>query len=188
MTAAPNLPPRFTFDDYLSWPDETRLELIAGKAVAMAPPTTWHQEVALNLGAMLHDAFRGKECRPFVAPIGVKLSDEDVFEPDLVVVCERDQMRGSHIEGAPRLIVEILSPSTEATDRHRKLPCYASHGVQEVWLIRPHPAIAEVLSLDGETYRLTGIFRPPETLVSQAFPGLQVPLDPIFDFWQPPDA
>ncbi|MFT5128145.1 MAG: Uma2 family endonuclease [Rhodothermales bacterium] len=122
-----------------------------------------------------------------MAPIGVKLSDDDVFEPDLVVVCDREQMRSSHIEGAPRLVVEILSPSTEATDRHRKLPKYAAHGVQEVWLIRPHPSIVEVLSRDGETFRLTGIFRPPEVLQSPAFPDLRIPLDRVFDFWQAPD-
>ena len=186
MAPAPKLAERYTWADYMSWPDDVRFEILDGEALAMAPPTTWHQEISDNLVALFREKLRGKPRRAYSSPIGVKLSDSDAFEPDLAVVCDRDQMKGSHIEGAPSLVVEILSPSTEAYDRHTKLPRYAHFGVQEVWFIRPQPAIVEVFWLDGESYRVAGIYRPPELLVSLGFPGLELPLDDVFDFWTPP--
>ncbi|MFT5128852.1 MAG: Uma2 family endonuclease [Rhodothermales bacterium] len=186
MAPAPKLAERYTWADYLSWPEDVRFEILNGDAFAMVPPTTWHQEISDNLVALFRERLRGKPCRAYSSPIGVKLSDADAFEPDLAVVCDRDQMQGSHIEGAPSLIIEILSPSTEAYDRHTKLPRYAHFSVQEVWFIRPHPAIVEVFWLDGETYRVAGIFRPPEILKSPGFPDLELPLEAVFDFWTPP--
>ena len=92
----------------------------------------------------------------FVAPTDVKLSEEDIVQPDLIVVCDANRIKPTHIEGPPTLVIEVLSPSTQAYDRVRKLRLFAASGVQEVWLVTPHPSLVEVLTLDGASYRIAG--------------------------------
>ena len=77
------------------------------------------------------------------------LSEEDIVQPDLIVVCDANRIKPTHIEGPPTLVIEVLSPSTQAYDRVRKLRLFAASGVQEVWLVTPHPSLVEVLTLDG---------------------------------------
>ncbi len=173
----------FTWDDYKSWNDGKRWAIIAGEAFAMSPaPSLRHQSISIELAAQFQDYFRGKTCKVFPAPTDVKLSEEDVVQPDLLVVCDKNQMKGTHIEGPPTLVVEILSPSTEQFDRTRKLQLYARSGVKEVWLITPYPWLAEVFVLDGETYRLLGAYQEDEILESRTFPDLTIALAEIFDY------
>ena len=174
---------RHTWSDYQSWDDGQRWEIIGGEAHAMSPaPTLRHQRVQAELTAQMMAFFRGKKCQVFPAPTDVKLSELDVVQPDLVVVCDRASLKPTHVEGAPALIVEILSPSTAAHDRVRKLPLYAASGVQEVWLITPYPWLAEVLVLDGGSYRLDHAYEKSDTLESRVFRGLKIKLARVFDY------
>lgn len=114
----------FTWDDYRSWDDKRRWEIVSGEAYDMTPaPTTRHQSALVELTSQFQTYFRGKKCGAFVAPTDVKLSEEDIVQPDLIVVCDRDKIQPTHIAGAPTLIVEILSPATALHDRMRKMPC-----------------------------------------------------------------
>jgi Uma2 family endonuclease len=174
---------RYTWDDYRAWPDDRRWELIDGEAYAMSPsPGTLHQMVQMRLGSALDGALRGGTCRAIAAPMDVRLSDLDVVQPDVLVVCKPEQIRETHIEGAPALVVEILSDATELRDRGVKMRLYAAHGVPEVWLARPRPSLIEVYRLDGESYRLAATFAPPDVLRSAGFPKLKLKLDAVFDF------
>jgi Uma2 family endonuclease len=122
----------------------------------------------------------------FPAPTDVKLSAEDVVQPDLLVVCDKTQLRETHVEGPPALVVEILSPSTVSFDRVRKMRLYARFGVKEVWLITPYPWFAEVYVLDGASYRLAQGFEKTDTLTSVIFPDLRIALEKVFDYEIPP--
>ncbi len=138
----------FTWDDYCSWPDDERWEIIDGESFAMSPaPILRHQMISIELSAQMQIQFRGKKCKVFVAPTDVKLSEYDVVQPDLLVVCDKNKMKRTHIEGAPTLIIEILSPSTSIHDRMHKMNLYAASGVKEVWLVTPYPALVEVYLL-----------------------------------------
>ena len=177
-----------TWDDYRHWDDGKRWELVGGEAFDMSPaPSLNHQTVQGELTTKLTLFFRGKDCRVFPAPVDVKLSDVDVFQPDIAVVCDPKQCRGSHIEGAPTLVVEVLSPSTAAFDRVRKLPLYARHGVGEVWLVTPYPWMAEVFVLTDNGYRLDAAYEREGLLKSRVFPGLEIRLAEVFDFPIPPE-
>ena len=159
------------------------MELIDGDVVAMSPsPGSRHQSIQLKLASRMDAYFECRACRPFIAPLDVKLSADTVVQPDLMVVCRREQIRPTHIEGAPALVVEILSDSTGLYDRHVKLRLYARHGVREVWLVTPCPGLVEVFLLDGETYRFITACSSGEILRSPSFPGLDIGLDPVFDF------
>lgn len=178
----------YTWSDYRSWPANERWELIHGAAYAMSPaPDVRHQRVVRNLLRVLDRHFRGKPCELFVAPIDVKLSDADVVQPDLAVVCDSDKVRATHIEGAPTLVVEVLSPSTAVHDRTRKLSLYARSKVPEVWLVTPYPPTVELLLLDGENYIVARVFSAEETMTSPSFPSLKFRLMQLFDFAVEPD-
>jgi len=112
----------------------------------------------------------------------VKLSDMDVVQPDVLVVCHPEQFKRTHIEGAPTLVIEILSDSSEQHDRGIKMRLYAVHGVPEVWLVKPYPSIVEVYRLDGRSYRLIETYVPPGNLSSPGFPKLKLKLKDIFEF------
>jgi Uma2 family endonuclease len=173
----------YDWNDYRSWPDDQRWEIIGGEAFAMTPaPTTRHQRIVHELDRQMGNYFAGKPCQVFPAPTDVRLSDRDVVQPDLAVVCEPEKVRPTHIEGAPTLVVEVLSPSTAAFDRVRKLAMYARSGVREVWLITPYPWLAEVLVLDGDSYRLAGACEKGDVLVSRAFPDLKICLEDVFSY------
>ncbi len=173
----------FTWDDYRAWPDDKRWEIVGGEAFAMSPaPSLRHQQILHELDRQLGNHFAGKSCRVFPAPTDVKLSNQDVVQPDLLVVCDRNQMKRTHIEGAPTLVVEIQSPSTASFDRVRKMRLYARSGVKEVWLITPYPWLAELYALDGDSYRLAQSCEKSDTLKSRIFPDLEIDLERVFDF------
>lgn len=183
LQSATAIKKQFTWDDYQLWPNDERWEVINGEAFAMSPaPTLRHQTILVELTARFHEYFMNKSCQAFVAPTDVKLSDADIVQPDLLIVCDSEKLKGTHVEGAPDLIVEILSPSTAAFDRVRKMRLYAANGVKEVWLITPYPWLAEVFVLDGKSYRLTQVCEKNDTLNSVTFPGLNILLSDIFNY------
>ena len=171
----------YTWDDYCTWQDDKRWEIIGGEAFDLTPaPALWHQAISRELEYRLMSFFAVKTCQVFDAPIDVKLSDEDIVQPDIVVVCNRDQMKTTHIEGPPRLVIEILSPGSFRHDRVRKMELYAGFGVKEFWLVTPDPPLIEVFVLTGTSYRLHGGYGPDETLRSSTFPKLKLSLIGVF--------
>lgn len=174
---------QYTWNDYQQFPDKPRVEIIAGEIFDMSPaPSMRHQSIAFELSLQLGGFFKGRPCIPYAAPADVKLSDEDVVQPDLMVVCDKDQIKESHVEGAPALVVEIFSPSTQNYDRKLKMELYARSGVKEVWLVSPLPASIEVFLLDGATYRFMGMYQIGDAFKSPGFPELKLDLDAVFDF------
>jgi len=128
-----------TVEDYYALPEDQRVELIDGKFYEMKVPSKGHQ---LVLGR-LHLQFEGcaeKDHLPgevYAAPIDVRL-DRDNFtlvQPDLVVVCHDDDSNIQCIEGAPDLVLEVLSSSTRIKDQVLKLYKYQNAGVREYWTV-----------------------------------------------------
>jgi len=150
----------YSYGDYLSWPDDTRYELIDGNAYAMSPaPDLAHQDVAGEIYLQTRLALKGKPCRAFIAPVDVRLpkqgeADElidTVVQPDVLVVCDSNKLDRRGVRGAPDWIVEVLSPSTAGHDQIRKRSLYERHGVLEYWLIHPIDRVLTVyLLIDGE--------------------------------------
>ena len=173
---------RVSFTDYQSWTGEERWEIIDGKPFAMPAPTTLHQMLSMDLGVALHAFFKGKPCTVLASPLDVRLSEYDVVQPDLVVVCDKAQIQPTHIQGAPTLVVEILSPSTLRHDRIRKARLYAASGVKEYWIVQPSPAMIEIYLLDGPTFRLQAGYTDQDLLQSPTFPDLSLVLSEIFPF------
>ena len=174
---------RYTWADYQKWPDEERWEILDGEAYMMSPaPTTRHQAILGALAREFLNYFHNKKCTTFLSPIDIKLSDEDIVQPDIVVVCDNKQIKETHIEGAPALVVEIVSPSSAVHDRMRKMRLYAESGVKEYWIVTPFPSMVEIFLLDGKNYRMHSAYDRSQTLESATFKKLKISLSEVFEF------
>ena len=112
---------RYTVADYMNWPDAERWELIAGEIYNMSPaPTIKHQGIVGDFYSQLKQQLIGKPCIPYVAPVDVVLSDDDVVQPDVLVVCDPAKITEKNIQGAPDLVVEVLLPGTALKDMREK--------------------------------------------------------------------
>ncbi len=175
----------FTYSDYMRWPDGERWQLLNGFAYAMAPPSLPHQDVVSELGAQLRLQLRGKPCKAFVAPIGVRLpkaneADEfirTVFEPDVVVVCDPSKMDKSGIRGAPDFIIEVLSPSTARFDQIEKRKAYELAGVREFWLVDIAGGVLTIYRQAGAVFAAPDIVRAEGVIAIAALVGLTLDLD-----------
>ena len=176
---------RYTYDDYLTWPDEPRQEIINGVSYALASPTVRHQELSVRLTVALDRFFRGKPCRLFAAPLDVVLSEDTVVQPDLLVVCDAKKITDACVRGTPDLVIEILSPSSASYDRLLKFKRYADAGVKEYWIVSPELAMIEIFALDSGSFRLDDGFMQQERLRSSLFPELAFAMADVFD---PPGA
>lgn len=170
-----------TYADYLTWPDDERWEIIDGEAYAMTPaPTTKHQRISRELGRIVVSFFHGKSCEPFIAPTDVVLDETNIVQPDILVVCDPSKITEKNIQGAPDLVVEILSPATSIKDRREKRQLYERFGVREYIMIDPYGEAAERFTLDEKRYGAPDIFNWDELFRSSAFPELTLPLWEIF--------
>lgn len=151
---------RYTFADVLAWDDGERAELIDGEVFLMAPaPSRVHQGISMELSRQFANYLEGKRCQAYAAPFDVRLFEKDgdtpenvdtVVEPDLVVICDRSKLDNHGCKGAPDLVVEILSPSTQRHDRLVKLGLYQRAGVREYWIVSPDDQTVQVFTLtDG---------------------------------------
>ena len=129
---------RMTIEEFLLWDDgtDTRYELDRGVPVAMNPPLTPHVRIWANL--VVHVERHLTDKRPCRAMPGAGLvidrAEGTFYIPDLVVTCEEPR-EAPYVE-EPRLVVEILSPSTERLDKTVKVPAYGRlPSVQEIWLV-----------------------------------------------------
>lgn len=112
---------KYTWSDYLTWPAEERWEIIDGVAYNMTPaPSVRHQTVAAKLVSQLEQKLKNKRCKPFIAPVDVVLSEYDIVQPDVFVVCDKSKITEANIQGAPDLVIEILSPATAIKDLREK--------------------------------------------------------------------
>lgn len=134
----------------LAYQDELREEIINGKVVAMSPrPSFNHNRISSNVFRIFANYLEGKTCTPIADGMDLYLSEDDVFVPDMMVVCDRSKIQWDGVHGAPDLVVEVLSPSTANRDRGYKMDAYARHGVKEYWIVSPESKSVEVYRADG---------------------------------------
>ena len=184
---------QLTVRDYLDIPeeDENRYELINGE-LYMAPAPSWeHQESIGNLYSILRAFARANGLGRVVAsPLDVFLSDEDVFQPDIVFVSiERlNIVRSNGVHGAPDLVIEMLSPGTERIDRTLKSERYEMFDVREYWQANPIAKTILVLRARDGAFERVGLFTEGMTLETPLLPGLRVDVSAVFDYYVPQDG
>ena len=181
---------RYTYADYLKWPEGERWELIEGIPYNMTlAPSTAHQLVLGELFRQISTFLLDKDCLPFVAPFDVRLQEADetddqassVVQPDISVVCDPSKLdeRGCH--EAPDFIIEVLSPATAAKDQIQKVALYEKHGVREYWIVHPADRLVTVRILEKRgKYGIPQIYEAKGRLPVDSIPGLEIDLDLVF--------
>jgi len=175
---------RFTYQDYITWPDDERWELIDGIAYNMSPaPSIAHQRIAGRFHTILDVALRDRSCVPFMAPTDVVLSENAVIQPDVFVVCDKSKITQKNIQGAPDFVIEVLSPSTKLKDRREKRILYEKYAVKEYIIIYPFDKLIERFYLGkNNKYGASDIFTSKETIKLFSLNSMKVALSEVFEY------
>ena len=181
---------RFTYADYLKWPDDERWELMDGEAYAMSPtPTISHQTLVLDIARQIADALDGAPCRALIAPVDVLLPAPEeaddrattVVQPDILVVCDPAKITEHNVRGAPDWIIEVLSPATARHDHLTKRALYERAGVREYWLVHPVDRVITVYVLKDGQYGGPEIADMAGERAPTVFPEIVIRWQPILD-------
>ncbi len=186
-----NADQRWTYADYLNWPDDERWEIIDGVAYAMSPaPGRRHQELSVELGRQFANHLKCKPCKLFSAPFDVRLAErlgmsddkvETVVQPDLLVVCDSSKLDERGCNGPPDLIIEITSPSTGKNDLTIKFDLYQRHGVKEYWIVHPAEQTVMVFKLlENGMYGVPGRFGGSDQIDVPLLGELVIALGDVF--------
>ncbi len=176
---------QWTYEDWERLPDDgNRYEVIDGVLYMSPPPSISHQTASGSLLFAITQHVRRRNLgRVFAAPTGVRLPGHPVpFQPDIFFIsAERRAIIGKqYIEGAPDLIVEILSPANWPYDRQEKFTVYQSAGVPEYWIVDYRARTVEVFALEEGEYPLLGKWREGASAGSRILPGLQIDVAEVF--------
>jgi Uma2 family endonuclease len=178
----------YTYQDYRSWPEGERIELIRGVPYAMSPaPRREHQRLVMEMSRQLANALRDAPCDVYAAPFDVKLSadEEDdrptIVQPDITVICDPAKLTDQGVTGAPDLVIEIVSPDSGFHDRGRKFDLYRDSGVREYWIVDPDERVVEVYQLEPDgSYRRVGAFGGSDTITAGITDRIVVDLAEVF--------
>ena len=178
---ARKLEEKYTYQDYLTWDDDERWEIIEGEAYNMSPaPTIKHQSISRNIsGLFFMKKQQLKNCSFFEAPTDVVFDDFNVVQPDIFIVCEDDKSK-DYVFEVPKLIIEIISPSTELKDKREKFYLYEKFGVKEYIIVYPEREYIERYVLKRGKYGSPEIFNWDETLKLKTF-DIEIPLWKVFE-------
>ncbi len=177
-------PGTLTYEDYCALPDDgLRYEVIEGFLFSEPSPRRAHQQAAANLHLILGPHVREHGLgQVFIAPFDVILDRRTVVVPDLVFVARERAgiVTERAVEGAPDLIIEILSPRTARRDRVAKLNAYARRGVRHYWVVDPEARTLEAFELVQGAYRLEAAVGGDDALRPGLFPGLVISLPELW--------
>jgi len=176
----------WTYEDYLLFPEDgKRYEIVEGDCFMSPAPRTRHQDISGNLFSLLKVYFKGtKKGRVFAAPTDVILSDTNIVQPDLLVIlaARTFMITEKNIQGAPDIVIEIISETSRKTDEITKKKLYERHGVLEYWIVDPDLALVKIYRLtDGRYGRAEERAQERgETLTTVLLPGLDISLTELF--------
>ncbi len=177
---------RLSLAQYMALPEGNRpAELIDAELFIPASPSPRHQRIVLHLAQALDNHVRGASLgHVFAAPLDVILdaARPHVLQPDIAYISrEREGIIGDRVNGAPDLVVEVLSPATANRDRTEKVQLYCQYGVRECWLVDPATETVEIRRLTPEGYETLGVLERGSALRSEVLPQLELSLQHIFE-------
>ena len=176
----------WTYEDYLAFPEDgKRYEIIEGDCYMSPAPRTKHQSTSVNLLTFLAVYLRRtKVGKAFTAPTDVVFSDTNVVQPDLLVVlaARASIITDKNIQGAPDIVIEIISETSRKTDEITKKKLYERYGVLEYWIVDPELALVKIYRLtDGRYGRAEERAEERgETVTTVLLPGLEISLTELF--------
>jgi Uma2 family endonuclease len=177
----------YTYADYLSWQFQERVELILGKIFRISPaPNSKHQNITMVISASLFHYLKGKPCKVFPAPFDVVLPikkngvADTVVQPDVTVICDPSKITEQGCEGAPDLVVEIVSKSSVTRDLHEKYSIYEKAGVNEYWIVHPLDKTLIIFTLSEGKYQPSKPLTKGDIAASKILMGFTLDLNELF--------
>ena len=178
---------RYTYADLEAFPegDGKRYEIIDGELFVTPSPALRHQEILRNLVVRMQQYLDDHPLGTlFFAPLDVVFSDDNVVEPDLLYISKAraERMTKKNIQGAPDLVVEVLSESTRRTDEIRKRKLFERHDVVEYWIVDPELDTIKVFRREGPRFERAAelSLEGHDTLSTPLLPGFELPLERVF--------
>ncbi len=185
---------RYSYADYLTWFDDKRRELIDGFIKMMTPaPSIKHQTLSFNLSRLFGNYLHKKKCKAFYAPSDVRFPNEEnkyddnrtftVVQPDIYVVCDLSKLDDKGCNGAPDMIIEIVSPKNSKRDVKEKFELYEKYGVREYWIVNPNDENVTVFVLDeNNKYKFVSMYAGDDKIPVNIFNGdLLIDLTEVFE-------
>ena len=178
---------KLTYDDYVLIPEDgQRHEILGGEHYVTPAPTTWHQRTLSALHLLVGVFVRQHRLGlVLLAPVDVLFSQEDVAQPDLVFVSNERAgiVTKPNIQGAPDLVVEVLSPSTRRRDEGIKSSLYEHFGVREYWRVDPESRKVSVFRHNGSGFdpAVELSAEAGDVLTTPLLPGLEIQVSEIFE-------
>ena len=171
-----------TSQEYLEWEStqQIRYEYINGEVFAMTAGTKPHNRIALNLATALDSHVAQRGCEIYIADVKVQVSPAQAYHyPDLVVTCDSRDSQSNQFVQYPCLIVEVLSPSTEAYDRGGKFAHYRRlETLQEYVLIQSEQVGVECFRRNEQGLWVLFPYEAGDTLILDV--GLSVPIAALY--------
>src|SRR4030042_1138434 len=174
---------KYTYEDYLKTPEDERYELIEGELLRTPAPIPRHQRISRELEFELLRFVKANDLGEVIyAPCDVYLDNENVVQPDILLISkERLSIIGEkNIQGAPDIVIEIISENTAYRDLVQKKKLYARFGVKEYWIVIPGEELVEIYTLKVNTYMLYKTYSKDDTLESSLLKELKIALKGIF--------
>ena len=183
---ATNTQARLTYEDYFDLPEsDDRYELIDGELFMAPTPIPEHQDFLAELFTMIRAFVRENGLgRAYIAPLAVMLSEHVVLQPDMMFISNErlDIIKwGQYVQGAPDLVVEVLSPSTTRHDRVVKRELYARYVVREYWIADIVGKTIEVNVSEREAFSVASVYGEGDIFESPLLTGLKVDISGVFE-------
>jgi len=152
-----------------AYEDNTLIQLIDGEVVIGMAPIIKHQQIVMKIIALFIRVAEQKQGQVFTAPTEVYLDEYNIYEPDVLYLTPDSNcaVTEKNLQGAPELVVEVLSPSTAKHDRSTKFQAYQDNSVDEYWIVDPVHETIEVWQLTTDRFNLLGAFSSGDTFASR---------------------
>ena len=172
-----------TYEDYAALEEGAPYQLIDGELITSPAPTFLHQWIVWRLGTALFTFVEEHNLGVVVgSPVDVRFSDTDTFQPDLIYIANdrRHIVTPNTIQGAPDLVVEVLSPATGYYDLTHKKRVYEGAGVKEYWIVDPQGQGIEVFAHRTGAFERTAHAHRQGPVSSHLLEGFEIDLERLF--------
>ena len=191
ITSLSQLDPKgyYTYADYLTWRFKERVELLLGRIIKMSPaPNVYHQQILRRFMYHFEKYLWNTKCQLFPAPFDVRLPvskkkgyQDTVVQPDLVVICDESKLDEQGCNGAPDIVIEILSPGNSRREMKDKFELYEASLVPEYWIVDPEHQDITIYTLDDSNkYVGSKPFVATEKVRSTVIVDLVVDVEEVF--------